>query len=324
MEKFIENSKKSKVDKFIDLSASIANIYCPMKFSPNQKYDNKYFITCIVDFFMNNTSWSRYRGTPKCPINGRYLNQIHNKYVSAGVYEKINNEVLKCYLKKGREKKLKHQIIDSSFIANKGGSVTNAANNALLSEDVKKKNKKIKQKNKQNPTKRPTKTETFIDFNRYNGRKKYFKISNVTDSIGTPLVSTLVSSRQSDNVSLEETVNKIPIELNTLRNSKVNRYKQYFLADTGYSSESNKSFLRKKGYVPIIAYNKRNCKDPKIIEKNKLNGKDSEIYKKRYIIEPSYSWIKNFPVINQNYQKTISSYHGLLLLTTSLIVFKRT
>jgi hypothetical protein len=114
------------------------------------------------------------------------------------------------------------------------------------------------------------KEETFIDYNRYNGyfvnkisiigkeciaflsnngRKKYFKISTITDSFGTPLTSTIISSKQSDNISLIETIEKMPINLNTLRNSKINRYKQHLLADSGYHSSANKETLEKIGYI---------------------------------------------------------------------------
>jgi hypothetical protein len=137
------------------------------------------------------------------------------------------------------------------------------------------------------------------------------------------LSTTLISSKQSDSTSLIKTIEQIPINLNTLRNSKINRYRQYMLADSGYDSKPNKEFLKKKGYIPIIAYNKRNCKNKKIIEKNKLKGKSLMIYKKRTIAEHSFAWLKNFPCINQNYQKTLESYYGLLLLASSIVISKR-
>jgi len=101
--------------------------------------------------------------------------------------------------------------------------------------------------------------------------------------LGTPLVSTIVSSKQSDCTSLIPTVNKLPINLNTLRNSKVNRYKQHMLADAGYCSNNNKLFLKKLGYVPIIAYNKRNERNKQKIKENKLKEKQLKIFKKRWI-----------------------------------------
>ena len=78
--------------------------------------------------------------------------------------------------------------------------------------------------------------------------------------------------------------------------------------------------MEKIEYTPIFAYNKRNTKDKEKIKMNRLKGKKLKIYKKRNIIEAFFSWIKNFPVINQNYQKTLESYNGLLSLASSIII----
>ena len=44
--------------------------------------------------------------------------------------------------------------------------------------------------------------------------------------------------------TLIKNVNNIPYNLNTLKNSKINRYKQYFLADSGYDKIKNKKFRK--------------------------------------------------------------------------------
>lgn len=186
-----------------------------------------------------------------------------------------------------------------------------------------KKKRIIRETNKNLPKNKQIREESFIDFNKYNSRKKCFKISTITDSLGTPLSISMISAKQSDNISITETINNLPVNLNTLRNSKNNRYKQYMLADSGYSSNKNNSYLKKLGYTPIIAYNKRNCKNKSTIKKNQLKGKEKEIYKKRMRIESFFSWLKNFPIINQNYQKTIKSYSGLTLFAASIIIAKR-
>ena len=54
-----------------------------------------------------------------------------------------------------------------------------------------------------------------------------------------------------------------------------------------------------------------------------LKGNIKKIYKKRKIIESYFSWIKRIPIINQNYQKTLSSYKGLLLLVSSIFISKK-
>jgi hypothetical protein len=76
----------------------------------------------LIDFVETRTSWNKYKGTIEYPINGKYLNQIHNKYINAGVYTEINKQILNKYLKRGREIKLKRQTIDFSFVSNKGGA----------------------------------------------------------------------------------------------------------------------------------------------------------------------------------------------------------
>jgi len=167
------------------------------------------------------------------------------------------------------------------------------------------------------------KEETYIDYNRYNGRKKYHKVSILTDSIGIPLSVAMISSKQSDALSIPETINNLHINLNTLRNSKINRYKQNILGDSLYHSKKNIAYLKSLGYNPIIKYNKRNTKNKKLIKKNKFTIKEKEIYRKRIKIETTFAWIKNFPVINQNYQKKIESYNGLFLLATSILISKK-
>lgn len=95
------------------------------------------------------------------------------------------------------------------------------------------------------------------------------------------------------------------------------------LADSGYCSKKNSSYLKKKGYHPIIKYNKRNTKNKELIKQNQFNKKEKKLYKNRFVIESFFSWIKNYPVINQNYQKSVSSYKGLFLLASSIIISKR-
>lgn len=122
---------------FINFAIPIIDLLSPIKESPNRKYDNKYFLICLIDFVMNRVSWNKYTGTIHYPINGKYLNQVHNRWIRLNIYEEINKQLLNRYLKTGKEHKLKYQMIDSSFIANKGGSIKN--NNFLLTDAVKKK-----------------------------------------------------------------------------------------------------------------------------------------------------------------------------------------
>ncbi len=324
MNKIQKRIKNVGIDRLIEISVPIMDYLAPIKWSPNQKYDNKYFLICLLDFVTTSVSWRAYKGTITHPINGRYLNQIHNKFVTNKVYDHINKAILKEYFKTGKEDKMRIQIMDSSFIANKGGSVKN--NNHLLSDKVKKDNAVILEKNRNLPRNRRSrkkiKPETFIDFNRYNGRKKYIKVSSITNEYGVPLGTAMISAKQSDSISVTETVSELKVDLNTLRNSKVNRYKQYMLMDAQYDSKDNRAYLEKSGYVPIIAHNKRNTKNKKILKIKKMNASHKKIYKKRRMVESYFAWIKNFPCINQLYEKTISSYKGLFMLASSIVIAK--
>jgi hypothetical protein len=309
MDKIFEKYIKCNFD-IIAIAVPIIDLCCPIKYSPNMKYDNKYFFTCLVDFVNTSVSWRKYKGCNNYPIDGKYLNSIHNKYIKNDVYEKINKAVLNKYLENGKEKKLTVQSIDASFISNKQGihNLNDKPNSCNVSET---KNTKKYENNINNQ---------LIQYNRYNGRKKYFKISSITDRFGIPLGSTIITGKGNEINSIKETIDSIPINLNTKKNSTHNRFNQKMLADSGYSSTKNNKMLKKLGYTPLIYYNKRNTQNKNIIKKNKFNKKQMEIYKGRTIIESFFSWIKQFPVINQNYQKTITSYTGLLLLASSIII----
>ena len=57
--------------------------------------------------------------------------------------------------------------------------------------------------------------------------------------------------------------------------------------------------------------------------KRSLTKSETKIYKKRIIVENTFSWIKRYPKIDRIYEKSISSYEGLLMVAASLIIFKK-
>lgn len=319
--KTLRELKKLKNFNLIDFAVPIIDVLCPFGYSPNGKYDNRYFFICLLDLVDTGVSFNKYKGTHKYPIKGKYLNEIHNKYLKKGVYDQIHKEIITKYLKTDRESKLKYQIIDSTFVANKQGSIKK--NDYLLSNEEKHKNELIREQNKYLPKNKQKREKHFIDFNRYNGRKKYNKVDANMDQYGIPLSIGVSPSNRADCKTLEDVLNNIPVNLNTLKNSKINRYKQYALMDSNYDTKKNHILLKKKGYIPLIRYNKRNCKDSIKNNKRKFKGKQKQIYKKRPIIEISFSWLKRRPIINQNYEKSISSYLGLFKLGCILLTSTR-
>ena len=140
-----------------------------IKYSPNGKYDNKYFLLCLIDFFKICVNWKKYKGFEGYSINGSYLNQKHNEFIDKGVYTEIFNQSGNIYLTKNKENKIKYQVVDTYFVANKKGSVKN--NNYLLTDKTKKKNKKIRKNNKKlHPNKRKKEYHLLISIDTMEGK----------------------------------------------------------------------------------------------------------------------------------------------------------
>lgn len=110
---------------------------------------------------------------------------------------------------------------------------------------------------------------------------------------------------------------KINTKSKHLKNN--NRYKPYFLADGIYNSTKNINFLKEKGYIPVLAPNKRNShKEP-----TPLTNKEEKIYKKRIIVENLFAKLKQYKRVNNLYDKNINTYISLVYLSLSLILFKK-
>lgn len=218
-------------------------------------------------------------------IKWKTLNDKYNTWCKLNIFETIHKQLLNKYLKKNKTKKLKCQSIDSTSIANKQGC-------------------------------------KLVAHNGFTGRKRYIKVSALTDINGVPLAIHLFPGNKNDVNSIENTIAALPIDLETEKHQNNNRYKQYLLADSGYCSKANRLSLRKKGYNPLIWYNKRGAK--KVPKQYKFNRKQVMIYKNRKLIESSFSWLKKFPKVNCLYEKRSSSFHGFLLLAACYIINNKT
>jgi len=139
--------------------------------------------------------------------------------------------------------------------------------------------------------------------------KNGIKVTALVDNKGVPLKVDIEKGNHHDAFIA-------PKIINTMDKNKSNN--KYVLADKGYDSEKIRTLLREKNYIPIIPKRKtkRNIK-------KSLKNKHKKIYKKRIIVENTFSWIKMFAKIDKLYEKTIKSYNGLLLLAISIIIFKK-
>jgi len=150
---------------------------------------------------------------------------------------------------------------------------------------------------------------------------KGIKVTTVTTTNGIPISTHVTCGTNHDSKLLPVAVSKIAVNCNTYKYRNHNRYKQYFLGDSGYDSKQNIKLLLEKGYKPIIKSNPRGTKKKHLIRR--FNKQENEIYKKRIIIENYHSWIKKFPKIKSIHEKLLHNYVGLLFLGMSMIISRR-
>jgi len=177
----------------------------------------------------------------------------HVKFFSKNeIFESIYKELLEKYYKVRKYQKLKYQSIDSTFVSNKHG-IEN------------------------------------VGRNKYYKNKRGTKISAIVDSLGIPISLEIDSGNVNDLTFINKHFNNLFITPNT-SNIKNNKYKQYLLGDKGYDSKDFRTKLQTLGYKPIIDYNNRNTKNPLL--KKQLTKQEKVIYKKRMIVENTFSWLK--------------------------------
>ena len=68
---------------------------------------------------------------------------------------------------------------------------------------------------------------------------KGVKITSIVTTNGIPLSININTSKEHDSPFLPEAVNNCVVNCNTEKYKNYNRYKQYFLADSGYDSKNN-------------------------------------------------------------------------------------
>lgn len=252
----------------------------------NIKYTLEDYIIGILDVLKNYQSWNSYNGK----VNGNTLRKKYNEWVKLGVFEDVYKSSLNKYLKNTKiTEELKYQSIDSTFIEDINGSKY-----ASYSGIYKR---------------------------RKGESSKGIKITSIVTTKGIPISVSINTAKNYDSPILPKAIKNIVINCNTKKYSNHNRFKQYFLADSGYDSKNNIKIVSKLGYTPIIKYNKKNTKNEKLMRP--FNEKQKKIYKKRNIIENYHSWLKKFIKIKCLYEHKIDYYRGLLLLGISIIIHRR-
>jgi len=95
------------------------------------------------------------------------------------------------------------------------------------------------------------------------------------------------------------------------------------LADKIYDTINVRKKIVELNINPIIASNIKNTKDPEKLKMKHLSDHQKIIYKKRIIVENTFSWLFKNRRLSRRYDKNVSSYMGFLYMGFMKIILKR-
>lgn len=243
------------------------------------------YFESYLHFIRNSIHYSRFEYTINGTcIKGKYLNEKVNKWQVAGIFKKMHEYAIKEYIDNNIQSR--RLYIDGHIITNRYGV------------------EKL-------------------------GRCKFYKSKNaynlqtITDDNGITLGFDIFSANSSESKLLTEVFDKSRLS-DVTKYAKSKKYKQYFIADAGYDSKKNRIYLKKNGYTPLIWHNKRNAKCKKKLKAKKLTKNQMDHYKKRHIIENSYSWMETkIPRLSKIYDKKIDNFFNMIYIGIIVIIYGR-
>lgn len=249
----------------------------------NKSFDNsnslqKYSLTqYLVDILYVLKTGIAWRDL-RSKINWNSVYKVFCKLVKYKLIEECYQTMLNKYLVKQQQTKLEIILTDTTFIPNKNG-------------------------------------EELIGQNYYYNRKKGTKVSLITDAKGITLDAKCYKGNRYDSKILEDHIDTIK-KTNPIKGSRTKKYKRHFLADAGYDSKKLKEKLKKLGFTPVIAKNKRNSKK-KVVKVDKTYRK---LYKKRLKVENTIKRIKENRRMINRYERKIENFKGFLFLTLTKLM----
>ena len=116
-------------------------------------------------------------------------------------------------------------------------------------------------------------------------------------------------AQRHDVVLLEPTLDRVVV-----RRPRRGRRRQHLCADKGYVGEPADRAIRARGYVPHIP--PRGKGTP--IRHHHPHGRA-----RRWVVERTHSWLNRYRKILVRFEKTETSYEGLLELACALITYRR-
>lgn len=257
------------------------NKYRYINHNSNCTYTSDNIFTSLMDQTQNKVYFSRTMFT-KPIIDGKYLNNIHNKFVREHFYVSLYSKILNEYIKETHGLTLGTLSADSMFVCNVLGNIKG---------------------NNKNP-----------QFYNKSGLKNAF----ISDNLGVPISIIQLGCTDNDNISIDKLLDNVLIDKTILDNNK-----DKFLMDGGYSSIYNLKCLSDLKFNVYAGYNKRNARKINVNTDIDLTKEVIKIYKKRTVVENLNAIVKRYPILLNNYERTIESYNGLLLFTLSHMLVKK-
>jgi len=155
----------------------------------------------------------------------------------------------------------------------------------------------------------------------YIKKKRTSKLSIIVDSNGVPLSAHLDKGSISDQELLFKNLEEVNVDLVYINPN--NKSKRYMLADKIYDTINVRKKIVELNINPIIASNIKNTKDPEKLKMKHLSDHQKIIYKKRIIVENTFSWLFKNRRLSRRYDKNVSSYMGFLYMGFMKIILKR-
>lgn len=133
------------------------------------------------------------------------------------------------------------------------------------------------------------------------------KLSIITDDIGAPIGIHIDKSNVHDLNLTENTIEKIPVDIESTK---------YLIGDKGYIGSDLEKKIYEKYKIQLNTPKRRN---------SRRNSTEDKKYglSKRYIVEHTFSWFKNFKRLRNRYDKKIAQFQNFVYFGASCIVSKK-
>lgn len=158
----------------------------------------------------------------------------------------------------------------------------------------------------------------------YSGKHRLVgtKLSIVVDARGVPLALSLAPGNVHDGALGYLTVKNIYRPPRVLRPivAAVSSGPPVLVGDRGYDSLMFRRYVRKQGYIPNIPKRRGIPIEP---GEEALYAQDPELFKRRWVVERTNSWLKSFRRLRYRVDRTTTSFEAFLSLAVIVICARR-